>query len=610
MRKIYSLVLMATMLLIGTNAWAANVAKVTKGAVETSYESIVDAFDAVLANETATIQLLQDANDWNAPITIENKTITLNMAGFNMPGGDAARIWIKLNGHLKIVGNGTLSTTTTANTMFIRMQGSGDPTAVKASSLEVGPNVNIAGGAYGISVYGWTSTNSLKDDYGVYVKLEGTVSTTRPGLYVEGNFRATSGNGPIFDVEEGALVQVPGDMIEFDDFESDEKQAVINAGFDTYKSGTAAIYAAGYATWNIKGTVSGANGVYVKGGHLNVIGGNIFATATEYWKPIKHGNGYIGTGSAIILDNNASYCPVMSMTITGDAVVNSEAGYAIEERITSGDEKMNASDFVIESGTFVGGITDPVTGTENAAVTVETWLGEQIQGEGTVSGGMFSSDVTDVLVDEAVVGTTTPVVIDGVTYNVVVPTDEEKSYTRPANEVKAHGTICLPKDGVIYGANLFIPDYLDGTTLYFREAGNAIEGGKGYVYELTGDKIIVNYANNAVAKELVSGEAMVGSYEQALISASENHCIIKDNQYLHVTTATVSVRANGAYIDLSKVSATASAAPGRRIAFKDANTTAIEDVEVVNVAEKVMIDGQLYIIRGEHMFNAAGQLVK
>ena len=70
MRKFYSLVLIATALLIGTNAWAnsvfdglaaeqgTNTIKVTIGGVTKYAENLQTAVNAVAAGETATIQLL------------------------------------------------------------------------------------------------------------------------------------------------------------------------------------------------------------------------------------------------------------------------------------------------------------------------------------------------------------------------------------------------------------------------------------------------------------------------------------------------------------------------------------------------------------------------
>ena len=71
--------------------------------------------------------------------------------------------------------------------------------------------------------------------------------------------------------------------------------------------------------------------------------------------------------------------------------------------------------------------------------------------------------------------------------------------------------------------------------------------------------------------------------------------------------------ANRAYIHMPEVPA-ASAAPGRRLLIIGANNapTAIENVAVENVegAKKMMIDGQLIIVRDGVMYNAQGAVVK
>lgn len=146
MRKIYSLVLIAAALLVGTNAWAQNVAKIG----ETEYATVAAAIAA--ADNGATITLLADAGGnvildkditfngdkkFTGNITISASEVTLTLAGvtIDVTGNDAIvhvgktlnvivaegttnAVYAKSNGcdcfygtsngHLNISGNGTL----------------------------------------------------------------------------------------------------------------------------------------------------------------------------------------------------------------------------------------------------------------------------------------------------------------------------------------------------------------------------------------------------------------------------------------------------------------------------------------------------------------------
>ena len=73
MKKIYSFVLMAAMLLVGTSAWAQlNVATVT-GAGAGNYKSLQEAVNAIPAGQTATITLLRNVT-LSAPVVIPQVT--------------------------------------------------------------------------------------------------------------------------------------------------------------------------------------------------------------------------------------------------------------------------------------------------------------------------------------------------------------------------------------------------------------------------------------------------------------------------------------------------------------------------------------------------------
>lgn len=125
MKKIYSFVLMAAMLLVGTNAWAQIVATVT-GDGAGSYGSLQEAVNKIPAGGTATItledditlsapviipQVVGDVTDAQKVVNREMQHITLNLAGYDISneGSYYGSIFILFKGELNIIGEGTIS---------------------------------------------------------------------------------------------------------------------------------------------------------------------------------------------------------------------------------------------------------------------------------------------------------------------------------------------------------------------------------------------------------------------------------------------------------------------------------------------------------------------
>jgi hypothetical protein len=89
---------------------------------------------------------------------------------------------------------------------------------------------------------------------------------------------------------------------------------------------------------------------------------------------------------------------------------------------------------------------------------------------------------------------------------------------------------------------------------------------------------------------------------------------------VHSKSSESTLNANRAYIQIDEIpgyenpSYIAPAPKQRRIAtnFNETNTaTGVEDVQGGNVqCTKVLINGELFILRGEKMFDATGKLVK
>ena len=237
-----------------------------------------------------------------------------------------------------------------------------------------------------------------------------------------------------------------------------------------------------------------------------------------------------------------------------------------------------------------------------------------------ISGGTYTADisVTDPAdpTNRLIVAGKAPFIRPDAKYEPLVA-----DYVRPLRENIVFGTICLPRDGKIYGATLYEPAYKSCSMIFFAEVnGDDIEGGKSYLFKANeGYSTIAAKYNNPANPEsgLQNNGAMIGAYEQTHIDyTSGDYAIVRDNKYYRVNSDNVYVGANCAYIDMNQISGNVAPVPGRRyISFQDASVnevTGIEDIEANENAgvQKVMINGQLYILRGEQIYNVAGQVVK
>ena len=179
-----------------------------------------------------------------------------------------------------------------------------------------------------------------------------------------------------------------------------------------------------------------------------------------------------------------------------------------------------------------------------------------------------------------------------------------------------YGTICLPNGGLLLGASAFSVAKMEGTTILLDEVGTTMVAGTPYVvFPNTGaKKLYVFYTDN---EDAPAGKAngLYGSYtREELAPNAGNYIMLPGNRYAEVTGDRVYVAANRAYFKVSEISTTAPApAPGvRRIAIGQAPqvATGMENVDASAQPVKTIINGQLFILRGEKMYDAQGKLVK
>lgn len=143
-----------------------------------------------------------------------------------------------------------------------------------------------------------------------------------------------------------------------------------------------------------------------------------------------------------------------------------------------------------------------------------------------------------------------------------------------------------------------------------------MEAGRPYIFLPSATSIEVTYTDDA-NEPAGSFRGLVGSYTQQNVNeiAGENYILWQNAYYLVNSTAYVGE--NRAYIHMASVLAEPTPqvgqAPRRRVAMTVNGTQTATGMDELNASQapvKVIIDGQLFIIRGEQMFNANGQLVK
>lgn len=197
-----------------------------------------------------------------------------------------------------------------------------------------------------------------------------------------------------------------------------------------------------------------------------------------------------------------------------------------------------------------------------------------------------------------------------------------------------YGTICLPNKGQMIGAAVYeiaYMDYKDGAPykIYFDEILNGkMEAGVPYVFLPNEgyNQLIVTYTAiiDAPAAEVKGLCGFIGASatDEYQIPSGVGNYIIQNNQYREVLAgADARIVSNRAYIKLSEIPGynnplyvAPAPAPGRkRIAMGTTGAqvaTGVDQVQGGEAPTKMIINGQLFILRGEKMYDAQGKLVK
>ena len=196
--------------------------------------------------------------------------------------------------------------------------------------------------------------------------------------------------------------------------------------------------------------------------------------------------------------------------------------------------------------------------------------------------------------------------------------EEDWTVVRSSLEIGRHYTVCFPNNVLATrGATFWSLNKKnsENTMVYLEEEAAPFEAGMPYIFQATADKMEVIYGNST-STGLTSG-ALVGTTvdisEGDFAALPGNIYILKDNAIRPRTDGNY-LSANRAYINYDELTiGTPVSAPSRRVKgmpMQPKVATGVENAAVSDKPTKALLDGQLYILRGEKMYDATGRLVK
>ena len=439
MKKIYSYVLMAAMLLVGTNVWAATRTAANAGELETAWNAAQSGDVIQLTNDISIEKIL-----WLGTRNMNDaaKSITLDLNGYVLQNNDATLkyMFFLTHGELNVItsqAGGKIIQNGAKNEELFRITGSTykNVNAKTAESgyythLTIGEGVKVNAkknaiviDQLGATAWPLTSTNAIAAagetlisgttspyNTSVYGSSTGVANGVRVDVYgaIEGGKYAFKANGNLGGPSNSTKADLtgyysdPAHSVQYAKAEGDgnwspfiriygtaDLRVPANNG-DTKKP--VAVYCSGYARWLIEGTCVGATAVYAKSGEIEIHDATIESNYTgTYQPPTATNSGVTGTGSAIAVESNASYSGDIAVTISGDTHVTATNGYAIEESVTNAADT-KVENITINGGTFEGGQIpvdpeNPSAGTVQGTISITETTAENETTTITITGG-------------------------------------------------------------------------------------------------------------------------------------------------------------------------------------------------------------------------------
>lgn len=250
-------------------------------------EELTKAFSETATGDT--IKLTADIDSTNHLPLTDGRKLTINLNGHNLNFTNGKTLFV-VSGELTITGKGTVN----LNDLYINVWGIEESTSKEKSILNVEKDVTIKGST-GIAIY-----ESEKNAYNTEVNFAGTIIAEDYGITTNGIIK--NENGPVVNIKKGSVITATG-----------------NDGI--------AVYCAGNGTYNIEDGVklTGATGIEVRSGKLNVKGGTITGTAKKLVSE-ANSKGATTAGAGIAVVQHTTQLPI-EVNITGGTITGAESLY-------------------------------------------------------------------------------------------------------------------------------------------------------------------------------------------------------------------------------------------------------------------------------------------
>lgn len=177
------------------------------------------------------------------------------------------------------------------------------------------------------------------------------------------------------------------------------------------------------------------------------------------------------------------------------------------------------------------------------------------------------------------------------------------------------GTICLEHGSVATGGDVFTLECKNTAGKIVFASVSHMEPGKPYLFQAKSNAMNFYYTDEAEVSEPDNSGAMKGSFSDYTLNEVANVYYFAGHALWLVDADHLDVIAHRAYVKMDEVVVNEPAPmPGRRYITMNVNgeqtATAIDNLNASEEPVKLLIDGQLFILRGEKMFDATGRLVK
>ena len=206
----------------------------------------------------------------------------------------------------------------------------------------------------------------------------------------------------------------------------------------------------------------------------------------------------------------------------------------------------------------------------------------------------------------------------------------EASHTRPGLNPSFLGTLCWTNNAILGGATLYeFAGKDEYNKLVFDEvAENRLEAGKPYIFMPENGNTEIKLYNTDDAEPLTTNQAHVNHMYGTIVdtdlypTTDVNMYYFSSNHIWAVKDFTgvdkITIPAFYCYVDYPAVLAATTPAPApapgrRRVTMGVQGEQVVTGVENLNASEqpvKLLINGQIFILRGEKMYDATGRLVK